>query len=393
MRSGERAPLFELKTSRPSRFDSRRIVTDLLASGGIAIDGGEPWDIRVHDERFFDRLLREESLGLGESYMDGWWDCPSIDQMICRSFDAELHTRLKLDWATVLSELRVRLLNLQSIRRAPRVARTHYDLGNAFFERMLGPTMTYSCGYWRKARTLEESQDDKHELVCEKLDLDSGDRLLDIGCGWGRLLRHATEGRGCRAIGITLSQNQIDWAKPRSGALSIDYWLADYRDPRLVQSAPFDKIVSVGMFEHVGRRNYRRYMECVHRLLADDGLFLLHTIGNHPHAGVDVWTERYIFPNSVTPSQRDLVSAIGELFIIEDWHNFGADYDRTLMAWHENFERHAAEPDFPYDERFKRMWRLYLLMFAGTFRSRMRMQLWQLVLAKKGRRGGYRSVR
>jgi cyclopropane-fatty-acyl-phospholipid synthase len=376
------------------RAQSRRIIGDVFARAGVGIDGPNPWDLQVHDERFFERLLREGYAGAGESYLDGWWDCDAIDEAVCRLLRADLEASLRLDLRTALAMMRLRFLNLQTIRRAPHVALAHYDLANSFFEKLLGPTMTYSCGYYgRGATTLDEAQDAKHDLICEKLQLRPSDHLLDIGCGWGRLVRHAAAKAGCRATGITVSVEQERWARAAAGGLPVEILLTDYRSEALRQRGPFDKVVSVGMFEHVGTRNHRLFMELVHQLMKDDGLLVLQTIGNHPRTGADPFVDRHLFPNSVLPSQRAITDAIEHLMVIEDWHNFGADYDRTLMAWHANFEAHAAALGFPPGSRRYRTWRFYLLSFAGSFRARCRMQLWQIVLSKRGVRGGYRSRR
>lgn len=377
----------------PRQTGSRGIVEEILAAAGVRIDGPEPWDIQVRDDRFYDRVLCEGTLGFGESYMDGWWECLALDQLTARLLEHGIKEYRPSSFQASLSMLRLRLVNLQSIRRSRRVADVHYDLGNEFFERMLGPTMTYSCGYWPNAATLDESQDAKHDLICEKIGLKAHHRLLDIGSGWGRLLAHAYERTGCRGRGITVSSQQWKYATDAHRTKPIEFSLVDYRDSSVAAAGPYDRIVSVGMFEHVGLRNHRTFFERASELLADDGLLLLHTIGNRRKSGVDRWIDKYIFPNSATPCVRDLASCIDEFFVLEDWHTFGDDYERTLMAWAQNFESFARSPDFPFDRRFYRMWRYYLYSFAGSFRARNYMQLWQLVLSKKGTRGGYRSVR
>jgi len=289
--------------------------------------------------------------------------------------------------------LKLKVMNLQSLTGSRQVAVEHYDLGNDFFTRMLGPTMTYSCGYWRNADSLDEAQDAKHDLICDKLNLESHHKLLDIGSGWGRLLSHAQKKTGCQGTGVTISEPQWKYAKERWADQPIRWMLNDYRDRSIDAQGPFDRVVSMGMFEHVGVRNYRRFFARVKELMADDGLFLLHTIANRGHTGIDPWVDRYIFPNSVVPCVKDLAPHIDEFFVLEDWHNFGHDYDRTLMEWARRFEAFAASPDFKLDRRFYRMWRYYLYSFAGAFRARNNFQLWQIVLSKKGTKGGYLSKR
>jgi cyclopropane-fatty-acyl-phospholipid synthase len=372
---------------------TRAILEPALAAAGVAVDGPNAWDPQVLDDRFYDRVLTQGTLGLGESYMDGWWEAARVDELIERLLRCRLKDHLAMDLRTKIAILRLRLADLQSIPRSRHVAERHYDLGNDFFERMLGPTMTYSCGYWRSAKSLDEAQDHKHELICDKLGLERRHRVLDIGCGWGRLAAHAYRRSGCEVVGVTISEQQASYARRAYEGLPIRFLLQDYRDPSLDAEGPFDRIVSVGMFEHVGRRNHRAFFARAASLLADDGLMLLHSIGNRGHTGVDPWVDRYIFPNSAVPCVSDLAETIDELFVLEDWHNFGHDYDRTLMEWAHNFEDYARSRDFPFDRRFYRMWRYYLLSFAGAFRARNNFQLWQIVLSKRGTRGGYRSVR
>ena len=371
---------------------AKTIVSEALSAAGIRIDGPDTWDLQVLDNRFYDHVLAKGTLGFGESYMQGWWECAAIDQLIDRALSRGLKERATRLQAR-LTLLRLRLFNLQAVGTSQRVAQVHYDLGNELFARMLGPTMTYSCAYWPAAATLDEAQDAKHELICNKLGLEQHHRLLDIGCGWGRLLAHAHERTKCRGRGVTISEPQWRYATRATRGMPIEIARVDYRDPAVGGAREFDRIASVGMFEHVGVRNYRAYFERVASLLADDGLFLLHTIGNARSSGVDPWIDKYIFPNSLTPCIGDFAAHIDDLFVMEDWHCFRHDYDRTLMAWAHNFENYARSAEFPFDRQFYRMWRYYLYSFAGGFRAGSSLQLWQIVLSKNGTRGGYRCVR
>ncbi len=360
----------------------------LLASAGIMVDGARPWDMRIRHPATLDRVLSQGSLGLGESYMAGWWECDRIDELICKVLQARLDEQVGHPgwWWTLL---RARLTNLQSLRRAWQVARVHYDLGNDLYTAMLDPSMAYSCGYWAQARDLAQAQEAKLELVCRKLQLAPGMTLLDIGCGWGSLMLHAARHHRVQCVGLTVSREQASWGQAHARGLPVRFELMDYRQFNLDGQMRFDRVASIGMFEHVGYKNYRAYFEMAHRCVHEDGLFLLHTIGKNSSGSVtDPWIDKYIFPNGVLPSAAELAH-FAEDFIVEDWHNFGADYDRTLMAWHARFE--AAWPDLKarYDERFYRMWRYYLLCCAGTFRARDN-QLWQVVLSPRGVPGGYR---
>lgn len=371
-------------------FTLRPLVSAVLARAGVRIDGGDPWDIRVNDDRFYAAVLARGSLGMGESYMAGDWDCERVDELVVRLLRADVDD-LVPDLPKQLLMGAARLANLQSVGRAAQVAEAHYDLGNDLFEAMLGPTMVYSCGYFRGTDDLDAAQTAKMDLICRKLGVRAGDRLLDVGCGFGSLLLHAEEHYGCTGVGITVSKEQLAYASERLRGKRSRVVLLDYRSRDLAALGPFDKIASVGMFEHVGTKNYRAFFEVTRRLLAPSGLLLLHTVGND-HSPTDAWINRYIFPNGMLPKAAEITAAANGLFVLEDWHNFRADYDKTLLAWHERFERFAAaRPDLP--RRFYRMWRYYLLGMAGGFRSGDRNQLWQVVFSKGSIAGEYRSVR
>jgi cyclopropane-fatty-acyl-phospholipid synthase len=342
-------------------------------------------------------VLADGSLGLGETYVEGWWDCKQIDQAIHRMMDAGLERHFTHNWRFgmfALKVLRARILNLQSRRKASGIAKVHYDLEVELFRHMLGPTMVYSCAYWKEAANLDRAQEDKLDLISKKLELRGRDSTLDVGCGWGGFVRHVAARFGCRATGITISANQCESAKDFCDDLPVRILLADYRSPSLRREGPFDKIASMGMFEHVGRKNYRTFMKVIDNLLTQNGLFLLQTVGRcGPTGATDPWLDKYIFPNGMLPSAAEIAKAVEGLFVIEDWHSFGADYDRTLMAWHANFEAYAEGCEAALREDFRRMWRYYLLACAGSFRARRGTQLWQIVLSKSGVKTGYRSVR
>lgn len=370
---------------------ARRAVVAALGRAGARVGGPDPWDIHVHDPRFWRRVALGGSLALGDSYMDGWWDCAAIDELTARVLATSGDEQV-LDWRTAALAAASRLLNLQSSGRSGQVAEVHYDLDTELFAAMLGPTMAYSCAYWRAADDLDAAQRAKFELICAKLYLGTGESLLDIGCGWGGLVRHAVDSRGARGVGITVSAPQRDWAAAHNAGRAASFHALDYRDPALARLGPFDKIASVGMFEHVGHRNYRDFFAAAHRLLRDDGLLLLHTIGNE-HGRTDAWLNRHIFPNGALPATADISGAARGLFVIEDWHNLRADYDPTIMAWHRNFLQYADSRGAAMPRRFRRMWSYYLQTMAGSFRAGCRNQLWQIVLSKRGVRGGYRSIR
>lgn len=360
-----------------------RIVSELLSRAGITVNGPAPSDIQVKHPDFFKRVLREGSLGLGESFMDGWWECERLDIFFNNVLRAGLDGQLPHHLRDTLRIASARLFNLQSKKRAWIVGKEHYDLGNDLFTLMLDPLMQYSCAYWKDASTLEEAQLAKLHLICEKLQLQPGMRVLDIGCGWGGLAYYMAKNYGVSVVGVTISAEQQKMAQDRCEGLDVTILLQDYRDLH----DQFDRIVSVGMFEHVGPKNYDTYFAVTDRNLKPDGVFLLHTIGSKKtdHT-VDPWINKYIFPNGCLPSVRQIAKASEPHYVMEDWHNFGADYDTTLMAWHARFQ--ASWPDIAdnYSERFKRMFSYYLNACAGAFRARD-IQLWQVVFSRGVERG------
>ncbi|WP_018604432.1 cyclopropane fatty acyl phospholipid synthase [Uliginosibacterium gangwonense] len=371
--------------------DAPRILEQLLEYADIRFNGTRPWDIQVHRPDVYRRILTHWSLGFGESYIDGGWDCAQLDEMFTRLLAADLDERVvgSARWRLAFAVLRHSFLNLQSRQRAFQVGERHYDAGNDVFESMLDSRMIYSCGYWTQADDLESAQAAKLDLICRKLQLQPGETLLDIGCGWGGLAAFAAEHYGVQVTGITVSKEQLALASERCKGLPVQFLLQDYR----ALQGRFDKIVSVGMFEHVGPKNYGVYFDTVRRLLKPEGLFLLHTIGSHiTTSTTDAWIDRYVFPNGKIPSAAEIGHMIEGRFLIEDWHNFGADYDRTLMAWIAKFEHNWPTLAPRYGERFRRMWLYYLKCSAGFFRSRQG-QLWQLVLGGRERKDIYRSVR
>ncbi len=364
----------------------------MLKKADVVIGGKRPQDIVVHDERLFERVLRYGTIGLGEAYMDGWWDANELDTFIYTVLAARLNTKIEMNLTSVLAGAKAIFFNLQSSARAFNIGEVHYDLGNDLYEAMLDKRMVYTCGYWSgdpRAMTLDDAQEAKLDLVCKKRGWKKGDRILDIGCGWWSFAKFAAEKYGASVVGITVSKEQAVLAQERCAGLPVEIRVQDYRDV----NETFDHIVSLGMFEHVGVKNYRTYFEVARRCLKDDGIFLLHTIGqNRSRVAGDLWVDRYIFPGALIPSPSQVGKAIEGLFVAEDMHNFGADYDTTLMAWFKNFD--AAWPSLreKYGDRFYRMWKYYLLSCAGAFRARDT-QLWQVVLSKNGIKGGYASVR
>ena len=356
-------------------LDSHRgKVESILAAADIHINGEQPWDMQVHDKRFYDRVLAEGTLGVGEAYVDGWWDSPCLDQLMCHATQARLDDQLK-PWLLIGDVIGAKLKNLQTQARSLKVGPRHYDIGNDLFRAMLDKRMIYSCGYWAEADNLDDAQVHKLDLIARKLMFEPGMRVLDIGCGWGGAARYFAEHHHVEVVGITVSERQLSLGQETCAGLPIELRLQDYRE----LDEPFDRIYSIGMFEHVGPKNHRTYMDVVRRCLRDDGLFLLHTIGtDYTRSHLDPWISRYIFPVGCIPSASQITRAAEGVMTLEDWHSFGPDYARTLMSWYENFEAAWAELNQSYDERFHRAWRYYLLSSAGAFRSRSN-ELWQIV--------------
>ncbi len=377
-------------TPRPSaghRRSARARLQELLSHADIVIDGDRPWDPQIKDERFFD-IVFSGSLAIGEAYMDKMWECDDLAELVARFRHASLDDRFKVG-ADAWRVLTARIRNMQSPSRSKHMGRKVYDGAIDLFEATLDPRMVYSCAYWKTATNLADAQEAKLDLACRKLGLQPGMRVLDVGCGWGSFVRFAAEKYGVEVVGVTISREQAEYGRNRCKGLPVEIRFQDYREV----TGSFDRVFSAGMFEHVGPRNHRRYFETVERVLKSDGLFLLHTVGaTRSLTSVDAWIDKYIFPDSVMPSGSQITRAVERLFVVEDWHNFGPDYDKTLCAWFENFDRNYATIEDRYDERFYRMWKFYLLACAGTFRARVN-NLWHFVLSKKGLVGGYEAVR
>lgn len=355
----------------------KRTLQALLTGTDIHINGDRPWDLHVQDPRFYGRALGGGSLALGESYMERWWDCAALDQLVYRLFKAGINRQV----ITVVDKMHALLalvINWQTQARAFNIGEKHYNVGNDLYIKMLDARMVYSCAYWRHARTLEEAQAAKLELVCQKLALAPGMTVLDIGCGWGSFAHYAAEHYQVEVVGITVSTEQVALARERCQGLPITILLQDYR----AIQGQFDRIVTLGMLEHVGHKNYRTFFDIVHRALRDEGLVLVQTMGgNRTVFKGDPWLDKYIFPDGMIPSLRQIGTATEQLFILEDLHNLGTDYMHTLRAWHQNFTTYWPSLRETYDDRFYRMWTYYLLSCAGLMQARY-VHPWQLVFSK-----------
>jgi len=371
----------------------------ILGFAGIKINGNNPEDIKVNNPEMYERILTEGSLGLAESYMDGDWDSQRLDKFFYKILKEKIDEKaLKgLSFKTKIKLLAYRtkskIFNLQNISRSRVVGRKHYDTGNYLFEKMLDKRMQYSCGYFKNARTLDEAQEAKLDLICRKINLKPGMKVLDIGCGFGGFAKYAAEKYKVKVIGVTISEAQARFAKEFCKGLDVEIRVQDYRKI----NEKFDRIVSIGMFEHVGSKNYKKFFTITNRLLKEDGLFLLHTIGkNTSEFSADPFIMKYIFSGGELPSLTQITKSVEESFVVLDVHSFGGDYDKTLIEWSKNFKENwnaiKKQGRGKYDDRFKRMWEYYLLCCAGAFRVG-NIQLWQIVLSKPLSNINYQSVR
>ncbi|MEN9413597.1 MAG: Cfa2: cyclopropane-fatty-acyl-phospholipid synthase [Candidatus Parcubacteria bacterium] len=371
---------------------AERELGGILAVAGITLNGPHSWDPQIRDSRVFRRVLLHGSLGAGESYMDGWWEVRDLVGMFDRLMRSGQIDKFSQLWQ-VFWRWRKRLMNLQSIARARIVAEQHYDLSNEFYRLWLDPTMAYTCGYWQHGvKNLHASQIAKYDLLCRKLGLKPGMRVLDIGCGWGGLARYMAKQHGVHVTGVTISKEQLAFAQEYCRGTSVSFLFSDYR----LLSGQYDRIVSVGMLEHVGSKNYRPYMQAVSRLLKPGGLFVLHHIASpSEHSVVDPFFDWYIFPNSELPSRACLQRASEDVLVELDFHEFDfRDYALTLRAWYDQFV--AAWPRIEmlgpqFDKRFYRMWEFYLLSMESAF-ANGRNRLWQHVYCHEGSASGFRGV-
>ncbi len=388
--AGDATAYGDEKMKKQFRGFAKKYLETLLHRADITINGTNRWDIKVVEPRFYETVLMGGSLALGETYMKGWWECEQLDEFFYRLLQLDLsRSFIKNIPEFFTKKIKPVILNRQSRKRAFEVGKHHYNAGNDLFEQMLDPYMVYSCGYFKDTDTLEEAQRAKLELICRKLNLKPGMRILDIGCGWGSLALYAARYYNVEVVGLTVSEEQAYLARKRCRDYPVEIELADYRS----HTGRYDAVVSVGMFEHVGYKNYTIFMETVKNVLVDDGLFLLHTIGaNQTVFACDRWFDKYIFPNGMLPSVKQIGAAIEDTFILEDWQNLGPDYCKTLLCWYNNFKKSWKKIESRYSRSFYRMWKYYLLSCAGAFRAR-EMQLWQMVFSTCRRSKRYDAAR
>lgn len=377
----------------------KALVTAKLAQAGITINGTNPWDLIVKDDRFYARTAIGGSLGLGDSYAEGLITCEDIGALQQRWIAADTHPpgpRWPRNPAEAWIRLKMLMSNQQNIERSRDVGKFHYDIGNDLYRRMLGPTMAYSCGYWAgikyatDALALDQAQRNKYQIICEKLNLRWGMRVLEIGCGSGGFAAYAAREYGVDIVGVSISKEQIAYAQQAYPDLcasgQINLQLMDYRGMYDTFGQQFDAAVSIGMFEHVGPANYAVYMKAVRDCLKPHAPFLLHTIVGNGNPDPFMWYR--IFRGGVLPLEAQMAKAAKPYFAIEHVENFGYDYYLTLKAWWNNFVAAWPELEHTYDRRFYRMWEFYLKACAALFEAR-RIHLQHWLLVPGGTKHGY----
>lgn len=342
----------------------------------------------IQDDAVRRRIRREGIVGLGETFEEGRWTVERLDDLMYRVFTSPAPRFSPFVWSKLLlTTLDQRVFNRQAGRGAFNIGLRHYDLGNDIFRCMLDESMTYTCGYWADAKTLDEAQEAKLDLICRKLDLQPGQHVLDIGCGWGNFARHAARKHGARVTGITVSQEQAALARERCDGLPVEIRLQDYRDVDEV----FDHVVSIEMIEAVGRRNLPTFYRVVDRSLKEGGLFVLQAIfGNTLTRTSDrrldqfiLWLLKYIFPDGYLPRSDELIPPRDTDLRIEDWQRYFDDYERTLLAWASRFNDGWDGIADQYDDNFRRRWNFYLHGCAAAFRARL-VDVGQIVYTKGG---------
>lgn len=358
---------------------SKHLITYLFSRADIRVGGSRSWDIEVTDPRFFRTLMKRGSLGLGEAYMDGWWRAEDLEAFFYRCIKSNLYQASQSLPFHVRRRLLDKLNNQQNRNKSVRVARQHYNLGNDLFFEFLGHYKNYSCGYFRDTDDLCQAQLKKMQQICREMAFKSGERVLDVGGGWGEIARHVATNHECQITSINISDEQITHARRHCAGLPVEIKKLDYRD----LDKGFDKILVIAMLTHVGPKNYRVFMETLHRCLEPGGTVLIESVGSPTDKiNCEPWTDKYIFPGGVIPSLRQIDRAIDGLFTRERTAEFGDYYHLTMRAWHENFTRAWPQLQLRYPEKVRLMFEYFFLSVAAAFRARSLLH-WHIVLRKK----------
>lgn len=348
--------------------------------------------LQVVDKSAWYDIITKQNLGIAESYMHGKVEIDLVPFFTTLLNGTAIGTRRKetsfvhvIDALNAPMQLSARLFNQQTRERSTRVTKQHYDAGNDLYEVMLGPSMSYTCAYWRNANNLDEAQTAKFDLVRRKLELRPGMKVVDLGMGWGTAAAYMHQHGNVDVTGVSLSEEQVKWAQAHLVKPGLRFIFSDYRDhcddPEY--AGAYDRVYSIGMLEHVGFHNHWSFFKCIKKLLKPDGLAVVHTIGEpDPVPVMDPFLDTYIFPGAVIPALSGLTSAFENDFILEDFQNFGHDYSKTLAAWHINAQKFFEKNPGAYSQEFQRMWNYYLKICEVLFDLRIN-QLWHFVLSPR----------
>ncbi len=363
------------------KFDENPFLVKLDGKEYIIGEGDPVFTIKLNEMIPVKDLLTSTSIALGEAYMDGKIEVEGDLYHALANFLGQMG-KFSTD-ETALKDLIFSSTNRENQEAE---VQSHYDIGNEFYELWLDKTLSYSCGYFKNEDdSLYQAQVNKVDYILEKLYLKEGMSLLDIGCGWGFLLIEAAKKYKIKGTGITLSEEQHDEFQRRITEEGLEdqleVKLMDYRDlPEYGKT--FDRVVSVGMIEHVGRDNYELFLRCVNQVLKDGGVFLLHYISGRKEYPGDAWMKKYIFPGGMIPSLREIIYDVSEMeFHVLDVENLRLHYNKTLLHWRKNFYDHIDEVRDMFDERFVRMWDLFLAACAATFYTGI-IDLHQILMTK-----------
>lgn len=366
--------------AQESQHDSQYLMGKaFLEQADIQVEGSRPWDIKICHPGFFKCIMQQGLLGLGESYMDGWWECERLDIFVYKFLSGQLDEALPTHLHDILKFFSAKLLSIRSDENNSKRGHNDYEIGDDIFAIMLDSYMQYSCGCWRQATCLNEAQTAKLDMMCEKLQLTPGMRVLDIGCGWGGTAEYMARHYDVYVEGITDSTEQQKIAQARCEGLNVTIMLGDFRDPLDDQ---FDRIIALGTLQNIGLKSYKTFFEWVASCLRPDGFFLLQSIGsgqlvNH----IGPWINKYIFPGGCLPSGEQIIHSTQPYLHIEDWINLGEDYDKTFMAWEKRINTAWPELRHHYSPKFKRMLDYYLCSCAGFLRAR-KLNMWEVVFSR-----------
>lgn len=371
---------------------AEQAVRKIVEVGGIP---DTMWNhIEILDKSAWTDIITKGNLGIAEAYMHNKLKVDPLPFFISVLNDTSIGTRRKegtdylgmvMQAVALPTDLMGLLTNQQTRELSSRVTKQHYDAGNDLYEKMLGPSMSYTCAYWKDAKNLDEAQFNKMDLIRRKLELQPGMKVAELGMGWGTAANHMHKYGNVDVTGVSLSEQQVKWAQENLAKEGLRFIWSDYRDhcedPKHMHT--YDRVYSIGMLEHVGYKNYAPFFKCIKALLKPDGLAVVHSIGEPDFVSAsDPFLDKYIFPGAVIPAMSTITAGFENDFILEDWQNFGFDYSLTLAAWNENANVFFKENPDKYTPEFQRMWEYYLKMCEALFVTRIN-QLWHFVLSPR----------